>query len=163
MFRAAGYATCIADKWQSGSKDAALPKHFGGAEHCLWSLLGRGERYAEPSLSANGAFKTFAGKSRPDLGQDFVGDFIRRNRRQPFLVYYPMILTHGPYALTPDSKDDGPPGARATTSRRRGRRRPISRPSPTGWPKQVIAVSPEIVHAIPPLSHASPHLVFFTS
>ncbi len=71
MFRAAGYATCIAGKWQSGSKDAALPKHFGGAEHCLWSLLGRGERYAEPSLSANGAFKTFAGKSRPDLARIF--------------------------------------------------------------------------------------------
>jgi len=44
MFRDAGYATCIAGKWQLGSKDASLPRHFGFDEHCLWSLLGRGER-----------------------------------------------------------------------------------------------------------------------
>ena len=29
LFRDAGYATCIAGKWQLGSKDALLPRHFG--------------------------------------------------------------------------------------------------------------------------------------
>ncbi len=113
LFRDAGYATCIAGKWQLGSKDASLPRHFGFDEHCLWSLLGRGERYADPSLSVNGEFKTFAGKYGPDVCQEFVVDFIRRNRSKPFLVYYPMILTHGHYEATPDSKDYGQPGAKA--------------------------------------------------
>ena len=113
LFRDAGYATCIAGKWQLGSKDASLAKHFGFDEHCLWSLLGRGERYADPSLSVNGEFKTFAGKYGPDVCQEFVVDFIRRNRSKPFLVYYPMILTHGHYEATPDSKDYGQPGANA--------------------------------------------------
>ena len=116
LFRAAGYATCIAGKWQLGSQDASLPKHFGFDEHCLWSLLGRGERYADPSLAVNGEFKTFPGQYGPDVCQEFVVDFIRRNRRQPFLVYYPMILTHGPYAATPDSKDYGQPGAKAKSA-----------------------------------------------
>ena len=113
LFRDAGYATCIAGKWQLGSKDATLPRHFGFDEHCLWSLHGRSERYADPSLSVNGEFRTFAGKYGPDVCQEFVVDFIRRNRSKPFLVYYPMILTHGHYEATPDSKDYGQPTARA--------------------------------------------------
>jgi arylsulfatase A len=107
LFRRAGYATCIAGKWQLGSRDAGLPKHFGFDEHCLWAHMGRGERYADPSLSVNGEFKTFAGKYGPDVCQEFVVDFIRRHRKQPFFVYYPMILTHGGYEATPDSKDWG--------------------------------------------------------
>ncbi|QOV90579.1 sulfatase-like hydrolase/transferase [Humisphaera borealis] len=113
LFRDTGYATCIAGKWQLGSKDPSLPRHFGFDEHCLWSMLGRGERYANPSLSVNGEFNTFAGKYGPDVCQEFVVDFIRRNRSKPFLVYYPMILTHGHYEATPDSKDYGQPGAQA--------------------------------------------------
>ena len=31
----------------------------------------------------------------PDIYTDFVIDFIRRHRDGPFLVYYPMKLTHG--------------------------------------------------------------------
>lgn len=112
LFRDVGYATCIAGKWQLGSKDATLPRHFGFDETCLWSLLGRGERYTDPSLTVNGEFKTFAGKYGPDVCQEFVVDFIRRNRSKPFLVYYPMILTHGHYEATPDSTDYGQPGAK---------------------------------------------------
>ncbi len=116
LFRDAGYATCIAGKWQLGSKDATLPGHFGFDEHCLWSMLGRGERYADPSLTLNGEFKTFPGKYGPDVCQEFVVDFIRRNRSRPFLVYYPMILTHGHYEATPDSKDYGQPSAKAKSA-----------------------------------------------
>jgi len=119
LFRNAGYATCIAGKWQLGSKDASLPRHFGFDEHCLWSLLGRGERYADPSLSVNGEFKTFAEKYGPDVCQEFVVDFIRLNRSKPFFVYYPMILTHGHYEATPDSKDYRQPTAKAKTANQR--------------------------------------------
>ncbi|MSU24278.1 MAG: arylsulfatase [Opitutus sp.] len=119
VFGRAGYATCIAGKWQLGAKDASLPKHFGFDEHCLWAHLGRGERYADPSLSVNGELKTIAGKYGPDVCQEFVVDFIRRNRRQPFFLYYPMILTHGGYEATPDSKDWGQPSAKSREARQR--------------------------------------------
>ena len=103
IFSRAGYATCIAGKWQLGKEFG--PKHFGFDEHCLWSYKGRGERYADASLTVNDKIKTFPGKYGPDICQEFVVDFIRRNRSQPFLLYYPMILTHGGYEATPDSKD----------------------------------------------------------
>lgn len=111
VFRRAGYATGIAGKWQLGSKDASLPRHFGFDEHCLWAHLGRGERYANPSLTVNGELKTFEGKYGPDVCQDFVLDFIRRHQGKPFFVYDPMILTHGGYEATPDSPDWGKPTA----------------------------------------------------
>ena len=101
----AGYATAITGKWQLGSKDAALPKHFGFDEHCLWALLGRGERYANPTLSINGELKTLPGRYGPDVCQEFALDFMRRHRTKPFLLYYPMILVHGPYEPTPDAPD----------------------------------------------------------
>lgn len=107
VLRQAGYATCIAGKWQLGSRDASLPKHFGFAEHCLWAHMGRGERYANPSLSVNGAYQTFPSQYGPDVCHKFVLDFIRRTQNQPFFVYYPMILTHGPYSPTPHSSDYG--------------------------------------------------------
>jgi arylsulfatase A len=106
LFHEAGYATCITGKWQLGPGDA-MPKHFGFDEHCLWAYLGIGERYANPSLTVNDEVKKLEGKYGPDVCQDFAVDFMRRNRSKPFLLYYPMILTHGPYEATPDSTDYG--------------------------------------------------------
>jgi arylsulfatase A len=117
MLREAGYHTAIAGKWQLGSRDASLPKHFGFDEHCLWAHMGRGERYANPSLSLNGELKTYDGKYGPDVCQDFVLDFIRRFKDGPFLVYYPMILTHGPFEATPNSEDWGKETATARSHR----------------------------------------------
>lgn len=111
LLRGAGYATCIAGKWQLGSRQAGLPDHFGFDEHVLWAYLGRGERYANPTLSVNGELKTFEGQYGPDVCQAFVLDFLRRNKGKPFFVYYPMILTHGPFEATPDSADWGQPTA----------------------------------------------------
>ena len=31
--------------------------------------------------------------------------FITRHKDEPFLLYYPMVLTHSPYQPTPDSPD----------------------------------------------------------
>jgi arylsulfatase A len=119
VLREAGYATCIAGKWQLGARETNLPRHFGFDEHCLWAYLGRGDRYAHPSLTVNGDFRTLAGQYGPDVCQDFVVDFIRRHRDRPFLVYYPMILVHGGYEATPDSRDYGQPTARARSERAR--------------------------------------------
>jgi arylsulfatase A len=117
LLRDAGYHTAIAGKWQLGSRDASLPRHFGFDEHCLWAHMGRGERYADPSLSLNGELKTYEGKYGPDVCQEFVLDFIRRFKERPFLVYYPMILTHGPFEATPKSEDWGKETAKGKSNR----------------------------------------------
>src|SRR5206468_1798661 len=47
----------------------------------------------------------------PDVMHDFAVDFIRRNKHQPFFLYYPMSHMHAPIVPTPDSL----PGADAKT------------------------------------------------
>lgn len=99
-----GYATCIVGKWQLG-KNAGLPKKFGFDEHALWQLLRRPSRYPNPGLEVNGKQVDYKDGYGPDAAVDYACDFIDRNRDRPFLLYYPMILTHCPFEPTPDSKD----------------------------------------------------------
>jgi arylsulfatase A len=103
LLKAAGYATCIVGKWQLG-RDLDLPKKFGFDESCLWQHTRRPPRYANPGLEINGVEKDFNnGEYGPDIVNDYALHFIQRKKDQPFLLYYPMMLTHGPYQPTPDS------------------------------------------------------------
>ena len=113
-----GYATCIAGKWQLGTQKDA-PQQFGFDEALLWQHTGSGrkhidgkridKRYENPILEKNGAtFEYHNGEFAPDLMVDFIVDFIERKKDQPFLVYYPMILTHCPFMPTPQSEDWNP-------------------------------------------------------
>jgi arylsulfatase A len=104
LLKTAGYATCIAGKWQLG-QDVDLPKKFGFDESCLWQHTRRPPRYANPGLEINGVEKDYTnGEYGPDLVNDFALDFIARKKDGPFFLYYPMMLTHAPYQPTPDSK-----------------------------------------------------------
>jgi arylsulfatase A len=104
LLKQAGYATCITGKWQLG-QETDLPKRFGFDEHCLWQHTRRPPRYANPGLEINGVEKDFTnGEYGPDLVNDYALDFITRKKEGPFFLYYPMMLTHGPYQATPDSK-----------------------------------------------------------
>ncbi|MDW8310365.1 MAG: sulfatase-like hydrolase/transferase [Verrucomicrobiales bacterium] len=104
----AGYATCVAGKWQLG-RDPDLPKKFGFDAACLWQHTRRPPRYANPGLEFDGVERDFNnGEYGPDLVHEFVCDFIRRHRDRPFFVYYPMMLTHAPFQPTPDSPDWDP-------------------------------------------------------
>lgn len=106
--QAAGYATCIAGKWQLG-RDPALPKAFGFDEACLWQHLRRPPRYANPGLEINGVTNDYTqGEYGPDLVNDYALDFMTRHQEKPFFLYYPMMLTHAPYQPTPDSADWDP-------------------------------------------------------
>jgi arylsulfatase A len=108
LLKPAGYATCIAGKWQLG-RDPELPKKFGFDEACLWQHLRRPPRYANPGLEINGVEKDYnQGEYGPDLVNAYVRDFITRKKEQPFFVYYPMMLTHSPYQPTPDSSNWDP-------------------------------------------------------
>lgn len=106
--RKAGYATCIAGKWQLGGSAQTI-KNLGFDEHCLWRINGANdERYVSPTLLTNGKSEVFPGLYGPRLQQDFVASFIQRNKSNPFFVYYPMTLPHYPFQPTPDSDDWDP-------------------------------------------------------
>ena len=108
----AGYATCIVGKWQLGNGIEA-PHLEGFDEYCLWQIYNhiagqdkRGGRYADPKLYQNGkVLDSNEGLYGPDIINDYALSFMRRNRNQPFLLYYPMILTHDPFVPTPDSPE----------------------------------------------------------
>lgn len=129
LLRDAGYATYVAGKWQlrghalswhpEGScclRQGQTPTEAGFDEYLLWHLDAKGSRYADPVLTATGAeAETHASAYGPDLLAGFVVDAIERQvaerPEQPFLVYYPMVLTHFPFAPTPASPGwpgDGP-------------------------------------------------------
>jgi arylsulfatase A len=117
LMQDAGYATCIAGKWQLNGlaypdqipygADANRPHDFGFEEYCLWQLTQarkQGERYAEPLVEQNGELvQGSADDYGPDLFSNFILDFIERKQAQPFFVYYPMVLVHDPFVPTPDS------------------------------------------------------------
>ena len=108
LFQRAGYATCVVGKWQLGHDSPDLPKHFGFDEHCLHHYLHTGgkDRYANPGMTYNGKVRQFKdGEYGPDLTNDYALDFITRHKSEPWLLYYPMILTHAPFEPTPDSPD----------------------------------------------------------
>ncbi|HYE19834.1 MAG TPA: sulfatase-like hydrolase/transferase [Tepidisphaeraceae bacterium] len=108
LFKNAGYATGICGKWQLGH-DRDLPRRFGFDESFLWQHTRRPPRYANPGLEINGKEVDYTdGEYGPDLVNDFVRDFVRRHRDEPFFLYYPMTLTHDPFQPTPDSKDWDP-------------------------------------------------------
>lgn len=115
LFKKNDYATCIAGKWQLG-KETDSPQYFGFDESCLWQQTkgrtdkaGHDSRYPNPVLDINGELTKFnKGEFGADVTSDFICDFIDRKQNDPFMVYYPMILTHCPFMPTPDSDDWDP-------------------------------------------------------
>ena len=108
-----GYATCTAGKWQLiGDPGADAPFAAGFDEYCLWHMEDvfgpKDSRYRNPKLIQNGELLGgLEGKYGPDVVTEYINGFIERNKSRPFLVYYPMILTHGPFEPTPDSPEWG--------------------------------------------------------
>jgi len=115
LLKEAGYKTAIAGKWQLG-KEKDSPQHFGFEASCLWQQLlgnkdeeGHDTRYSNPVLEFNGEVREFAtGEYAPDIANDFICDFIKKNKNTSFFAYYPMILAHCPFVPTPDSEDWDP-------------------------------------------------------
>ena len=119
LMKEAGYATCIAGKWQlnglaykdkiSDWNDSSKPNKLGFEEYCLWQLTKLrkdGGRFANPLVEQNGKFleRNVDGYG-PDIFSNYILDFIERKKEKPFFVYYPMVLVHDPFVPTPDSKD----------------------------------------------------------
>lgn len=114
LFQTAGYATCIVGKWQLG-KDPTSPQHAGFDQHCLWQIgggrmdsTGRDNRYSKPVLEVDGKVLTYGDTDYgPDIVSQYGMDFIEKSHADgsPFLLYYPMILTHCPFSPTPASPE----------------------------------------------------------
>jgi arylsulfatase A len=120
IMKSGGYSTAIAGKWQL----CYFPDHpdhlnrCGFDEYCCWTWQLNGKRtarYWEPSIWQNGKEQTNVPKPYgEDVFCDFLIDYIKRHRDQPFFVYYPMVLVHEPHLPTPDTKG-------ATKGQKRGR------------------------------------------
>jgi arylsulfatase A len=103
LLKQSGYVTGICGKWQLG-KEVDSPQHFGFDEALLWQHTRRPARYANPGLEYNGKEVEYPlGSYGPKIINDFAIDFASRYKDRPFLLYYPMMLTHSPYQPTPDS------------------------------------------------------------
>jgi len=107
----AGYHTAIAGKWQIDDfrvEPDALTRN-GFDDYCMWTGYETGvpasaERYQNPYVFTKSGSKTYKGLFGPDIFQNFIIDFIRQPKKQPFFVYYPMVLPHTPFVDTPDEK-----------------------------------------------------------
>ena len=124
LLQEAGYKTAIAGKWQlnglynklEGHDDPKRPLKAGFDESMLWQVLlgkgvkrGGGERFWSPPLEHNGkmiSIEDNKDKYGPDLMCDFLCDFMERNQKSPFFLYYPMVLVHDPFVPTPDTIGD---------------------------------------------------------
>lgn len=120
LLKPLGYATAVAGKWQLSGKQPDLIRECGFDEYCMWGYGGyftkdekpRVEeagidfrsRYWQPSIIRNGKWQPTTLKDYgPDIHTEFVIDFIRRKKEEPFFIYYPMCLTHAPWVTTPDT------------------------------------------------------------
>ena len=107
ILKSQGYATCIVGKWQLGG-DEFTPYKAGFDEYLLWNIMDTSstynERYKNPRLLENGERKKYS-KSEygPDLFVNYIKDFMTRKKDVPFLVYYPMVLSHKPFVPTPSN------------------------------------------------------------
>ena len=102
----AGYKTAVAGKWQLATlkDDTDQPHRLGFDEYCLFGWH-EGPRYHVPLIWQNGKIRDdVRDQYGPDVYSDFLIEFMKKNREQPFLAYYPMALIHD---VTNDL--DGPP------------------------------------------------------
>ena len=113
LLQRAGYRTCIAGKWQLSGRGKDYvgtgPTAAGFDTYCLWQLdrTSKGSRYWNPKIEQDGRALTDLDQAYgPDVFTDFICHFMAQHKDQPFFVYYPMALTHGPHVPTPDSDVD---------------------------------------------------------
>jgi len=112
LFQHAGYKTLFAGKWKlSGKTKSSFPDIFGFDEYFVTEHDGPNPpRYYNPVIGMHKpsdginrkTVKYTKGEYGPDLVNSYVLNFIERNKENPFLVYYPMVLVHDPHTPTPD-------------------------------------------------------------
>lgn len=112
VLKKAGYVTAIAGKWQINDfrVQPEILKEHGFDEYAVWTGFETGneasaERYWDAYVHSAGKSKTHKGKFGPDVFTDFLIDFMGRHKDEPMMMYYPMVLPHGPFVHTPDEPE----------------------------------------------------------
>jgi arylsulfatase A-like enzyme len=99
MLKQAGYATCSSGKW---AQMGETPGDWGFDEWLTDPTAGGW--YWQKWYTRNGKRVEHDKEVYcPDVAHEFAMDFMRRNRKGPFYLYYPTHLVHGPILRTPDS------------------------------------------------------------
>lgn len=113
ILKAAGYATCVAGKWQLGGGDNSI-RSFGFDKYSVWlPFLLRpeeleGSRYKSPKIYQDNNYlpaTATEGLYSEDIFADYVKQFIQDNKQHPFFIYYSMILSHKAFSPTPNDPE----------------------------------------------------------
>ena len=105
VLKAAGYVTAEVGKW---SQLPLQPGDWGFDEYLRFPASGRYWRAQTTHYNVNGRMKDLPPRTYlPDLMHDFLVDFIKRHKDQPFYVHYAMSHVHGPIVRTPDTVPGG--------------------------------------------------------
>ncbi|MFI3330566.1 MAG: sulfatase-like hydrolase/transferase [Rikenellaceae bacterium] len=112
LMQQAGYKTCVAGKWQLNDFriQPNVMNDVGFDEYFMWTggesnNPPSSKRFWNPYIHTTKGSKTYKDKFGPDLYNQFILDFISKNKKEPMYIYYPMALTHGPLTTTPHSMD----------------------------------------------------------
>jgi len=105
VLKTAGYVTAEVGKW---SQLPLQPGDWGFDEYLRFPGSGRYWRAQTPLYNVNGRMKDLPPRTYlPDLMHDFLVDFMKRHKDQPFYVHYAMSHVHGPILRTPDTLPSG--------------------------------------------------------
>ncbi|MFT4541951.1 MAG: arylsulfatase A [Planctomycetota bacterium] len=110
----AGYRTLAVGKWQllaaehyekairgSGTK----PEHAGFDRHTLWQVEALGNRHWSPRMTIDGVLTDFDEQHYgPDVALQSALDWIDESSDAPYLLFWPMILPHGPFLAPPGTE-----------------------------------------------------------
>jgi arylsulfatase A len=125
ILKTRGYATGLSGKWQLSGTVPTLIHDCGFDEYIMWAYtynLPPGvkhtgafqnggkttSRYWNPCIMENGQYKpTKPNDYGPDIFNDWVIDFAKRHKDEPFIIYNTQPLTHPPHVQTPDPDHPG--------------------------------------------------------
>ncbi len=157
FFKSKGYATAISGKWhiEDYPEWDTFKKDYGFDEYCLWGLPdslppeyenyvkvkdasgpywdvgGRGP-FWQPAMIKNGKLgPTGEDDYGPDYFTEFINEFIRKHKEEPFFVYYPANIAHN-WWYKPVSEETrwgtfGPVPELDSTGTKTGKRTPVGR------------------------------------
>lgn len=176
MLKNAGYATAIAGKWQL----CDFPSHPNHLKECgfdkslcwAWVIDGKAtSRYWAPVLWGDGELKKIPeDKYGDDLFSDYLIQFMKEHRDEPFFAYYPMALVHAPHvpppgtprakaALKADAKKGGKKGKNSGTGKGPRANDPSNYPDMVAYMDKMVG---KMVAAVDELGLRENTLIIFT-